>query len=97
MNAATIARRFPRSSSPRSAIHDYMVGEAVRLKRAPWKSADVYHVTATLPPIGDIPQYRIRSEDERFERMAKQDDLERAPALVGATLIEKAFGLEQAT
>jgi len=97
MNATTTARRFPRSPPPRSATHDYAVGEAVRLKRAPWKSGDIYHITVTLPPIGDMPQYRIRSDDERFERVARQDDLERAPALAGVTLIEKAFGHEQAT
>lgn len=97
MNAATLARRFPHSPPPRSATHDYAVGEAVRLKRAPWKSGDVYHITAALPPIGDMPQYRIRSDDERFERVARQDDLERAPTPASATLIEKAFSLEQAS
>jgi hypothetical protein len=97
MTASSIARRFPRSPPPRSETHLYAVGEAVRLKRAPWKSGDVYHVTARLPPIGDMPQYRIRSDDERFERVARQDDLEHVVASDGATLVEKAFGLVPTT
>lgn len=96
MDPATLARRFPRTSPSPSSTHVYGVGDAVRMKRAAWKSGDVYHVTARLPPIADMPQYRIHSDDERFERVARQDELEHASAPAGATLIDKAFGLEQA-
>lgn len=94
MSPTTLARRFPRSSPSASATHAFEVGDAVRLKRAAWKSGDIYRVTAKLPPIGEMPQYRIHSEDERFERVVRQDELEHAPAAAGVALIDKAFGLE---
>ena len=59
------------------------------------KSADIYHITATLPPRGNSPQYRIRNDEERHERVTTQDDLE--PVAISqpsdsATLIERTFG-----
>jgi hypothetical protein len=40
------------------------------------QSASIYHITGTLPPSGEYPQYRIRSDEERHERVATQDNLE---------------------
>lgn len=56
---------------------------------------DVYHITGTLPPQGGSPQYRIRNDDERHERVTTQDNLEpvrMSSAEDGATLIERTFG-----
>ncbi len=78
--------------------HIFAMGQAVRLKGGfgwPLKSADIYHITATLPPRGNSPQYRIRNDEERYERVTTQDDLE-AVAIPqpsdSATLIERTFG-----
>jgi len=74
------------------------VGQAVRLKgdfRTPAKIADVYHVTAMLPPRENSPQYRIRSDAEPHERVVTEDRLEPAGVLAsdaGVGLIEKTFG-----
>jgi len=68
--------------------HRFKVGQRVRLKRrhslAP-ASSETYRVTATLPPINNSPQYRIRNDDERHERVATEDLLEsdHAPAALG--------------
>jgi hypothetical protein len=85
------------------ATHKFAVGQAVRLRGffgRPALPADIYHVTGTLPPIGGSPQYRIRNDDERHERVTTQDNLE--PATLSrpgseATLIERTFGNGQRT
>ncbi|WP_445679573.1 hypothetical protein [Radicibacter daui] len=59
--------------------HLYAIGQTVRLRydfRHPASYAEVYRITATLPPEGGAPQYRLRNEDENFERVARQDVLE---------------------
>lgn len=74
-----------RRSTRDAAKHLFAVGQLVRLKGGfgtPVLPADIYHITATLPPRGDSPQYRIRNDDERHERVTTQDSLE----LVGAPL-----------
>ena len=86
--------------APQRATHLFKVGQAVRLKGGVWRSGDIYRVTATLPPVGDSPQYRIRNDGERFERVATQDNLEHAlPSTggAGASEIEKSFGHGQGT
>ena len=81
-----------------SSLHLYAVGETVRLKGGFGISADagsVYRITGTLPARGDSPQYRIRSDDERHERVATQDTLapvSKSTASGGGTLLEKTFG-----
>jgi hypothetical protein len=98
MNAPNVSRRARRPIHPDAATHLYAVGQAVRLKGGFMQRsgiADIYHVTATLPPTGEFPQYRIRNDDERHERVATQDNLEpvsAASAGEGATLIERTFG-----
>jgi hypothetical protein len=43
-------------------------------------------------------QYRIRNDDERYERVTTQDSLEPVrPQSGGATLIERTFGHGQGT
>ena len=77
-----------------------MLGQAVRLKGGMWPSGNVYLITAKLPPSGDSPQYRIRNDTEKFERMATQANLELANPSTddqGVIAIEKSFGLGQAT
>jgi hypothetical protein len=74
------------------------VGQAVHLRgnfgTFP-KTSEVYRITGTLPPRGNSPQYRIRNDDERHERVTTQDSLEpvRLPQYSeGVTLIERTFG-----
>lgn len=84
-----------------TATHLYSVGQPVRLKGSFGQQsqfADIYHITDTLPPSGGSPQYRIRNEDERYERVTKQDSLEPVSASQSgdlATLFEKTFGNSQ--
>ena len=84
------------------AIHLFAVGQSVRLRGgfgSPTLPAGIYHVTATLPPRGDSLQYRIRNDDERYERVTTQDSLEPVSLSQssGATLIERTFGHGQGT
>lgn len=84
------------------SLHLFAVGEMVRLKGGFGISADagsVYRITGTLPARGDSPQYRIRSDDERHERVATQDTLEpvrKTGGGAGHTLLEKTFGASPA-
>ncbi|MBY4607760.1 hypothetical protein K6M90_08845 [Rhizobium sp. 9T] len=99
MTATRIPQRSERSIRREAATHIFKVGQTVRLKDGflvvSSKLPDVYRITATLPLRGNVPQYRIRSDDERHERVAMQDSLEPvnlSPAGSGATLIERTFG-----
>ena len=57
----------------------YTIGQIVRLKSrmglAP-RTAELYRITATLPLRDNLPQYRIRNENERHERVMMEDALE---------------------
>lgn len=61
------------------ATHRYAIGQTVRLKgsfgMSP-KAAEIYRVTGTLPAKDNSPQYRIRNDDERHERVTTEDNLE---------------------
>lgn len=95
MTPANTSQRTKRSLLPHSATRLFTIGQAVRLKGGFRRSGDIYLITAELPPSGDSPQYRIRNQDERFERVTTQDNLERVATPTGsesATLIEKSFG-----
>lgn len=78
--------------------HSYRVGDLVRLKGGFVQhphAAGAYRITATLPPDGTFPQYRVRNEDERHERVVAQDNLERVRADTRnerSKLISKTFG-----
>lgn len=61
------------------SVHTFAVGQRVRRKSRfgqPGAPSELYVVMRTLPPSGGVLQYRIRSEDERHERMTTEDDLE---------------------
>jgi hypothetical protein len=85
-----------------AATHLFAIGQIVRLKGGfglQSQSADTYRITATLPPQGDSQQYRIRNDDEHYERVARQDSLEPArilPVGPSGALIEGTFGAGQA-
>jgi hypothetical protein len=92
-----------RSTRVVAATHLFAVGQTVRLRGSfgtfP-KTAEIYRITGTLPPRGDSPQYRIRNDDERHERVTTQDSLESvslSPSGDGATLIERTFRHGQGT
>jgi hypothetical protein len=97
MNASNIQRRATRPIRHGAAPHLYAVGQAVRFKGgfAPKsQSAGIYRITATLPPQAESPQYRIRNDDERHERMTTEDKLEPVSATSasdGATLVDRTF------
>lgn len=58
-------------------------------------SSDIYHITGTLPPRGDSPQYRIRNDHERHERVITQasiEPLDMSRSGGGPNLIEATFG-----
>jgi len=78
-----------------SATHLFTTGQSVRLKNAVLLAGNVYRITASLPPTGASPQYRIRNENETFERMASEADLElvaASPRREESSSIEKHFG-----
>lgn len=60
--------------------HRFAIGQTVRMNSrftlSP-STADTYRITAILPVREDnVPQYRIRNDDERHERVATEDNLE---------------------
>jgi hypothetical protein len=73
------------------STHRFAIGQIVRLKSrmglAP-RTAEFYRIIATLPPHENTPQYRIRNDDERHERVMMEDALEEfgKPAIQDATL-----------
>ncbi|HET7411198.1 MAG TPA: hypothetical protein VFJ18_00940 [Pararhizobium sp.] len=103
MTATTFIRPNVRPSRREAATHLFKVGQAVRLKGGfgtfP-KNAEIYRITGTLPLKGGSPQYRIRNDEERHERVTDQDSLEPVGSLPSgdsATLIERTFGHGQGT
>lgn len=78
--------------------HLFAIGQTVRLKGGFGRTAladDIYRVTGTLPARGNSLQYRIRNDDERYERVTTQDSLElvdMSQAVNGAALMERTFG-----
>lgn len=98
MTSMSIQRRNAHATRRGPPVHLFTVGQAVRLRGSfgtfP-KTSEAYRITGMLPPREDSPQYRIRNDDERHERVTTQDNLE--PARLsqsddGATLIERTFG-----
>ena len=86
-----------RRRSPEAATHLFLIGQIVRMKSrfgiSP-RTAEFFRITGTLPPRDNSPQYRIRSGDERHERVATQETLEAAgfpPTGNGTALFESIF------
>lgn len=102
MTATNFLRRKAPPTRCETATHLFTVGQAVRLRsgfRGRLHFAGIYHITGTLPPTGDSPQYRIRSDGEHYERVTTQERLEAVfiSADESATLIEGTFGHGHAT
>ena len=79
------------------ANHHFAVGQPVRLKTGPTRpgSKDVYRITAVLPVLGTLPQYRIRSDTERHERVTTEDQLLAIPQEPGAISPAQTVSTEQ--
>jgi len=97
MTSANIRQHHVRPIRREAATHLFAVGQAVRLRsgfRGPFRFTGIYHITGTLPPTGDSPQYRIRSDDEPYERVTTQESLQAALLSTdgSATLVEGTFG-----
>jgi len=61
------------------SLHQFRVGQTVRLKRSAAMSQrvpEIFEVTMMLPPMENLPQYRIRSDAENHERVVTQDSIE---------------------
>ncbi len=96
-------RSQTRRRGQQPASHLFRIGQIVRMTSrfgvSPY-AADLYRITATLPPRDNSLQYRIRSDEERHERVVTQDTLEAADLPTtgnGTTLIERIFGHGQGT
>ena len=71
----------PAAPEPVSHAHKYQVGEAVFYTSPTFGRAAAsgsYTVVKLLPSEGDDYQYRIKSNGEAFERVAKESQLDRA-------------------
>ena len=59
--------------------HRFAIGQSVRLRGRfgmPLDTAETFRITATLPARDNSPQYRMRNDDERYERVTTEDNLE---------------------
>jgi hypothetical protein len=71
--------------------HRFAIGQSVRLRGRfgmPLDMAEVFRITATLPARDNSPQYRMRNDEERHERVTTEDNLEEVempPLEVGAS------------
>ena len=98
MITTRIEQRNARETRRESSTHLLVVGQSVRLKGGfglPSGSSDIYHITGMLPSRDQSPQYRIRNDNERHERVVTQDSLEPVNMTRPGdndTLIERTFG-----
>ena len=63
--------------------HLYNVGEAVALiphSGHYLKTSGAYVVSAQMPPLGDVLQYRVKCASEPYERVVAEHQLSRADA-----------------
>ncbi len=104
MTAASFYHRNIRPVRREAASHLFAIGQTVRLKTSfatALPPSSIFHITATLPPKVNSPQYRIRNDEERHERVAIQDDLEPVDMSRAGdettTLMERTFGHGQGT
>jgi hypothetical protein len=59
--------------------HRFAIGQSVRLRGRfglPLTAAETFRITGTLPARDNSPQYRMRNDDERHERVTTEDNLE---------------------
>ncbi|WP_082549981.1 hypothetical protein [Mesorhizobium sp. Root157] len=103
MTATTLQYRSPRPHRREAETHLFAVGLLVRLKSGfgqALNASDIYRITGTLPPRGNSFQYRIRNDEERYERVVTQDSLEQAAVTLpeeNSALIERTFNNGQGT
>ncbi len=85
MNAPNLSHHTSRPIQPDAPTHLYAVGQAVRLKgafmRGP-QAAGVYRITGTLPPRGEVPQYRLRSQPNPTRSKHKRQARQRQNAMI---------------
>lgn len=77
--SVTVGERRVARPTRAAPSHRFKVGDLVRLKghRSVLQRADgAYSVLATLPHEGGALQYRVRNDEEKYERIAIEDDLE---------------------
>lgn len=81
------------------APHAFAVGQRVRFKAGfGLMPTNIFEITAKLPARANSPQYRIRNEEERHERVTTQEDLELViNAQTDSSLMERTFGRGQGT
>ncbi|WP_245475468.1 MULTISPECIES: hypothetical protein [unclassified Mesorhizobium] len=94
----TLMQRNARPIQHGAPARLFDIGQAVRLKGGLGvgpKTGEIYHVTRTLPPRGNSPQYRIRSDAEPHERVVTEDRLEPVAEVShgGIRLIERTFDM----
>lgn len=61
------------------SLHQFRVGQMVRLKSRVGlmhRTPEIFQVKLMLPPMQNLPQYRIRSEAENYDRVVTQDSIE---------------------
>ncbi|GAB2185868.1 hypothetical protein [Roseibium sp. LAB1] len=98
MAKKTVSNSATSKPSGGSPDHSFRIGQAVRLKNVfggKGTSGLTYRVTGRLPARDGVPQYRIQSDGEAYERMTRQDQLEavgEAAAGSNSALLERTFG-----
>jgi small subunit ribosomal protein S21 len=61
------------------AAHRFAIGQLVRLRWRPGlspRTPQIYRITSLMPEKYNLPQYRVRSNEERYERVMTEDDLD---------------------
>lgn len=96
MSTMDARRRSGPSAAYTAPSHFFHVGDTVLVRRSflHASAAGVYRVVATLPPSEGQFQYRVRNDEERYERVVAQDRLEPAGSPVAGkqdTLIKRTF------
>lgn len=98
MTSSNILKKYTYAHDTGSSTHLFAIGQAVRLTGGytsfSSRLGQVYHVTGRLPPIGNLLQYRIRSEAEQHDRVTTEDCLELIrmdEPSARATLADKTF------
>ena len=77
--------RFQQNARPRTDTpsHRFAIGQTVRMKSRSGltqKTAELFQIKSRMPVKDGSPQYRIRSEQETYERVTTEDNLEVADA-----------------
>ncbi len=71
--------RPARQKAPASAAHKFAVGQAVRWALPPVSialSTETYQVVRLLPKHANDPQYRVKADSEKYERVARESHLQ---------------------